>query len=197
MYQKILFNPEEIFKEPLKKYEMFFSLLNLSYLEPVKHLGRKPISRAALTRALIFKNLRSLPTLSDLVAELDERPCLSLTLGLKARKKMLPVERFSSFLRDTDNLWFQKIRESLVKKLIQLQIIKGVYLSLDACPIKAKVKQNNLKTNMRYRFCKENPPRNDPESRLGVFPTFLSGKKNEPVSVNFSGVLRRKNIIYY
>ena len=47
MYQKILFNPEEIFKEPLKKYEMFFSLLNLSYLEPVKHLGRRPISRAA------------------------------------------------------------------------------------------------------------------------------------------------------
>jgi len=94
MYQKILFNPEEIFKEPLKKYEMFFSLLNLSYLEPVKHLGRRSISRAALTRALIFKNLRSLPTLSDLVAELDERPGLSLILGLKARKRMLPVERF-------------------------------------------------------------------------------------------------------
>ena len=140
-------------------------------------MGRKPISRAALTRALIFKNLRSLPTLSDLVAELDERPGLSLTLGLKARTKMLPVERFSSFLRDTDNLWFQKIRESLVKKLIHLQIIKGAYLSLDACPIKAKVKQNNLKTNMRNRFCKENPPKNDPESRLGVLATFPLGKK--------------------
>jgi len=140
-------------------------------------LGRRPISRATLTRALIFKNLRSLPTLSDLVAELDERPGLSLILGLKAGKRMLPVERFFSFLRDTDNLWFQKIRESLVKKLIQLQIIKGVYLSLNACPIKARVKQNNLKTNMRYRFCKENPPKNDPESRLGVFATFPSGKK--------------------
>jgi len=93
------------------------------------------------------------------VAELDERRGLSLILGLKARKRILPVERFSSFLRDTDNLWFQKIRESLVKKLIQLQIIKGAYLSLDACPIKARVKQNNLKTNMRYRFCKENPQR--------------------------------------
>jgi len=77
MYQKILFNPEELFQEPLKKYEMFFSLLNLSCLEPVKYLGRRPISRAALTRALIFKNLRSLPTLSDLVAELDEQPSLS------------------------------------------------------------------------------------------------------------------------
>ncbi len=177
MYQKILFNPEEIFKEPLKKYEMFFSLLNLSYLKPVKHLGRTAINRAALTRALIFKNLRSLPTLSDLVTELDELPGLSLILGLKARKRMLPVEKFSSFLRDTDNLWFQKIRESLVKKLIHLQIIKGAYLSFDACPIKAKVKQNNLKTNMRNRFCKENPPKNDPDCRLGVLATFPSGKK--------------------
>jgi len=51
------------------------------------------------------------------------------------------------------------------------QIIKGNYLSLDACPIKAKVKQNNLKTNMRKRFCKENPPQHDPESRLGVITT--------------------------
>jgi len=48
---------------------------------------------------------------------------------------------------------------------------------LDACPIKAKVKQNNLKTNMRNRFCKESPPKNDPESRLGVLATFPSGKK--------------------
>ena len=39
MYQKILFNPEKIFKEPLKKYEMFFSLLNLSYLEKDKRVS--------------------------------------------------------------------------------------------------------------------------------------------------------------
>ena len=48
---------------------------------------------------------------------------------------------------------------------------------MDACPIKARVKQDNLKTNMRYRFCKENPLKNDPKSRLGVFATFPSGKK--------------------
>ena len=120
---------------------MFFSLLNLSFLELVKHLGRRPINRAALTRALIFKNLRSLPTLSDQLTELDERPSLSFIQGLESGTKMLPVERFSSFLRDTDNLYFQKTRGSLVKKLIHLQIIKGDYLSLDACTIKAKVKQ--------------------------------------------------------
>lgn len=39
IYKKILSNSEEILKEPLKKYEMFFSLLNLSCLETVKYLG--------------------------------------------------------------------------------------------------------------------------------------------------------------
>lgn len=175
MYQKILFHPDEIFQEPLKKYELFFSLLDLSCLGSVKQVGRRPISRAALTRALIFKNLRSLATLSDLAAELEERPGLSFLLGLKAGR--LPVERFSSFLQDTDHLWFQKIRDSLVKKLIHLRVIKGHYLSLDACPIQAKVKENNLKTSMKNRFCKEIPPRHDPEARLGVMATFPSSKK--------------------
>jgi len=136
MYQRILFDPEDIFRQPLKKYELFFSLLDLSCLELPRQVGRKPISHAALARVLIFKNLRSLQTLSDLVAELHERPGLSLILGFKPRATVLPVERFSSYLRDTDNLMFQKVRESLVKKLIQLKIIGGDYLSLDACPIK-------------------------------------------------------------
>jgi hypothetical protein len=178
MQQQILFNPEELFKEPLKKYETLFSLLDLSSLEEsLPSTGRKPISRAALTRALIFKNLRSLPTLSDLVAELYERPSLSFILGFQPRIKTIPVERFSSFLRDTDNLLFQKVRESLVKMLMQLKIIKGKYLSLDACPIKANVKQNNLKTSIKNRFCKENQPKHDPDCRLGVFATFPSGEK--------------------
>lgn len=178
MYQQILFDPDDIFRQPLKKYELSFSLLDLSCLELPRKVGRKPISHAALARALIFKNLRSLQTLSDLVAELHERPGLSLILGFKHSATLLPVERFSSYLRDTDNLMFQKVRESLVKKLIQLKIIGGDYLSLDTCPIKANVKQNNLKTNIRYRFCKEKPPKNGPGCRLGVFPTFSSGKKN-------------------
>lgn len=91
MYQRILFDPEDIFRQPLKKYELSFSLLDLSCLELPRKVGRKPISNAALARALIFKN---------------------------------------------------------------------------------------LKTNIRYRFCKEKPPKNDPDCQLGIFPTFPSGKKN-------------------
>ncbi|MBA7693161.1 hypothetical protein ES703_101737 [subsurface metagenome] len=64
----------------------------------------------------------------------------------------------------------------LIRKPIELKIVKGKYLSVDSCPIKANVKENNLKTNVRSRFVKGRPPKNDPDCRIGVFPTFVSGK---------------------
>jgi len=67
-----------------------------------------------------------------------------------------------------DYLCFQTIREALIKKLIQPQMIKGHYLSLDTFPVKAKVKENNLKTNVKNRFCKEAPARYDPEAQPKV-----------------------------
>jgi len=70
MYQHPLFNLEEIFDRPLRKYELFFSVLDLSLLDKDPGVGRKPISRSAILKALIFKNLRTIASLSDLSAEL-------------------------------------------------------------------------------------------------------------------------------
>ena len=77
----------------------------------------KPISRAAIARALIFKNLRSLVTLSNLAIELYERPDLSLILGFGPRAKPVPVERFSSYLKDTDNLQLQRVTSKKANKV--------------------------------------------------------------------------------
>ena len=176
MYQPALFNLEDIFDKPLKKYGLFFSVLDLNLLEKGTSVGRKPISRAAILRALVFKNLRTIASLSDLSAELYERPALASVLGFEPGDKPIPVERFSSYLKSTDNSILQEVRVSLVRKLMELKIIKGKYLSVDSCPIKANVKENNLKTNVKYRYLKERPPKNDPDCRIGVFPTFASGK---------------------
>lgn len=143
MYQHTLFNLEEIFDKPLKRYEHFFSVLDFSQVQKKTSVGRKPISRAAILRALIFKNLRSIGSLSDLSAELYERPNLAQLLGFEPKDKPIPVERFSSYLRNTHNTIFQEERVSLLHKLIGLKIIKGKYLSMDSCPIMANVCQNN------------------------------------------------------
>ena len=176
MQQHPLFNLEEIFDRPLRRYELFFSVLDLSLLDKDPGVGRKPISRSAILKALIFKNLKTIASLSDLSAELFERPALASVLGFEPGDSPIPVERFSCFLKDTDNKILGQIRVSLVKKLIDLKIIKGKYLAVDSCPILANVKENNLKTSVRHRFYKDRPPKNDKDCRIGVFPTFVSNK---------------------
>jgi hypothetical protein len=176
MYQHPLFNLEEIFDRPLRRYELFFSVLDLSLLDKGPGVGRKPIGRAAILKALIFKNLRSIASLSDLSTELFERPALASVLGFEPGDSPIPVERFSCFLKDTSNKLLGQIRVSLIRKLIEGKIIKGKYLAVDSCPIIANVKENNLKTSVRNRFIKSRPPKNDKDCRIGVFPTFTSGK---------------------
>lgn len=170
VYKPALFNLEDIFDKPLRRYELFFSVLDFNLLEKSTGVGRKPVSRASLARALIFKNLRSIASLSDLSAELYERPEFASILGFEPGDKPIPIERFSSYLKSTDNAFLQKVRTSLVKKLIEQKVIKGKYLSMDLCPIKANVRENNLKTSVRNRFVKERPPKNDPDVVSEYFP---------------------------
>ena len=97
MYQYPLFDLEEIFDKPFRRYELFFSVLDLSSLDKAKDpsVGKKPISRAAILRALIFNKLKTIASLSNLSAELFERPTLTVILGFKPWKRPIPEERFS------------------------------------------------------------------------------------------------------
>ncbi len=125
MYQHPLFDLEEVFDRPLRRYELFFSVLDLFSLDKEPCVGRKPVSRAAILRALMFKNLKTIASLSDLSAELFERPAITSILGFEPGDRPIPVERFSSFLKNTENDLLQNVRVSLVEKLIGLGIIKG------------------------------------------------------------------------
>jgi len=160
----------------LRKLETFFDALDLQDIERPRSRGRRPTDKMSILRALIFKNLRGLPALSDLVIELFERPSLAYILGFEPGV-VPPVERFSQFLRNEDNKLLQRIRENLVKHLILSGEIKGKYLSLDTCPIKANVKENNLKTNVRNRFDKKRIPKGDPDAKLGAYVIFTGKEK--------------------
>jgi len=73
--------------------------------------GRPPIPYEALLKALIYKNIKNVSYLSDLVRELQDNPDLALIFGFHSLR--LPyVENFSAFLRDTENRILQEIRDS-------------------------------------------------------------------------------------
>lgn len=178
MTQNILFSIHDCLDvKPLQNYRLLFEHLKPFQLTHTKPTGRKPIQREAILKALIFKSLKSIATLTELVRELCDNPSAALCCGFDIRKPIPSVERFSAFLRDTKNKELILIRNHLVHQLIELNVIDGQYLAIDSCPIPAKVKENNLKTNAKNRFDKTDPPKGDPDARLGVIITFPQGKK--------------------
>jgi hypothetical protein len=181
---EILFPITEITELVLRKYDLLFSLLDCSTLEnsPRPQGGRLPVSRSALLKGLICKNLKTLANLSDLVTDLSENPSLAGKCGFDPLRSIPPVERFSSFLRNTPNQMLQSVRLQLVFDLIAASVITGKYMSIDSCNILANVKENNLKASVQNRFDKSTPPKGDPDARLGMMVRFPKPfqKKVEP-----------------
>lgn len=167
MTQLGLFNPENL--PPRVRYEKLFeNLPGIEKRESNESKGRPPVPEDSLLRALVYKALRVVPTLSDLAFELKNNPSIQGACGLDIFQEPPSVERFSSFLRLSPNVKLQKIREKLVKELIEEDVIKGNLLALDSCPIQANVKENNLKTSVANRFEKSRRCAGDPEAKLGI-----------------------------
>jgi hypothetical protein len=174
--QLYLISPEEVFGlKPLRKYELLFETLepSLAGCFPSKTRGRPPTSKQALLNALIYKNLKQIPSLFDLASMLIDNPSLAAICGLLPNKSIYSLEqRLSSFLKGVPNGILQNIRTNLVNQLIRSEEISGNFLSIDSAPVPVVVKENNLKASLTDRFDKNKPPRRDPEARLGVMIHF-------------------------
>jgi len=176
--QKLLFSVESALDiHPMQNFNILFDNLKGDHLDSAYFTGRKPFSRQSLLKAIIFKNLNGLPTLSDLVIALRNNPSAAIRCGFNIVKPLPSAERFSEFLRNKNNNALQKIRIQLVHELISMGLIRANYLSIDSCPQLAKLKENNLKTNVKDRFNKERICKGDPDARLGIMVTFSKSRK--------------------
>jgi len=171
MRQPGLFHGEHL---PVRvAYQALFQNLPLFTGGEASSPGRPQISRDALLRALIYRALRRFTTLTDLVQALHENPSLLEAIGLDPLFSPVPsVERFSDWLRQTDNQVLQTIRIDLLRSLFSEGAFQGRILALDSCPILSPVRENNLKTAVRDRFNKLRFPKADPTARLGVLASY-------------------------
>jgi len=176
--QELLFSIESVLDiHPLENFKILFDNLKADHLDSTYITGRKPFSHQSLLKGIIFKNLTGLPTLTDLSIALKNNPSAAIRCDFNILKPLPSVERFSEFLRDKNNNALQRIHIQLVHELISMGLIRGNYLSIDSCPQPAKVKENNLKTNVKDRFNKERICKGDPDARLGIMVTFSKSKK--------------------
>jgi len=81
---------------------------------------------------------------------------------------------FSDILRIR---YYTRVRIQLVQSLLDEQVVSADHLVLDSCPILTKVRQNNLKTPSTQRFEKTQPPKGDPDARVGVLVHFSPSPK--------------------
>ncbi len=164
---------------PRVKYDFLFEPLPSLSLHP-KERGRPPFSRDALLKAFIYKALRRLKTLSDLTFEFYNNPMMSHAVGFDPYKTTPSIERFSEFLRETPHPLLETIRIRLVEQVFTEKIISGKHLVMDSCPIIVKVRENNFKTSVtKNRFNKTQPPKGDPDARLGILVHFPQPTKTE------------------
>lgn len=173
-----LIAPESL--PPRIHYEKLFADLPETDAVRTPGPGRRPVPRAALLRALVYKSLRRFRSLSELVFDLNCNTALAAAVGFGPERHVPPVERFSTFLRDTPNEELQAIRTGLVLLLKHRGVITGKVLSIDSCPVVAPLKENNLKTSLRAkRFDKTQAPKGDPEAGLGIICHYPAPNKKE------------------
>jgi len=163
--QRLLFSVESILDiHPLENLKILFDNLKADHLDSAYLTGRKPFPQQSLLKAIMFKNLTGLPTLTDLSIALKNNPSAAIRCGFNILKPLPSVERLSELLRNKNNNALQKIRIQLIHELVSQGLIKGTYLSIDSCPQLGKVKENNLKTNVKDRFNKERICKGDPDA---------------------------------
>lgn len=176
--QPYLIAPESL--PPRIRYERLFEVLPQLVWEHTNGPGRHPLSRHALLRAMVYKSLRRLRSLSDLTFDLSTNPALSAAVGFGPEGRLPSVERLSAFMRDTPNEQLQTVREQLVAALQHQGVVTGELLSVDSAPIIAPLRENNLKTSLRRkRFDKTQPPKGDPEAGVGIICHYPTPEKKE------------------
>ena len=137
-----------------------------------QNTGRPKTPFLSSLKCFIYMSISIVKNLSELRRILLNNPSLCLKCGFDPLH-LPPVERFSSFLRDTPSIFFERIETQLARELVDCGVVSGRYLTLDTCSVPIQCKENNLKTSLGNRFNKMHPPKADPEAGLSVMIKYL------------------------
>lgn len=113
-----------------------------------QNTGRPKTPFLSSLKCFIYMSISIVKNLSELRRILLNNPSLCLKCGFDPLH-LPPVERFSSFLRDTPSIFFKRIETQLARELVDCGVVSGRYLTLDTCSVPIQCKENNLKTSSR------------------------------------------------
>lgn len=138
----MLFSFDELMEyEPLSRLEEIFRNLDLQPLEnqlPKHALGCKGHSKLSMVRALIAKQIESIPGNNRLVERLKQDPVFRYVCGFPVIKAVPSESTFSRlFTKLSNNEALSTLFNDLVKKAIESGIINGSTIAIDSTEIDA------------------------------------------------------------
>lgn len=152
-----------------KFYDKLFINLDLSeFPESTAKTGRNGFSKHALLCAFIVMKCECFSYITDLLDYLNNNLIIAHYCGFDITKPLPSYWTFDRFIRNIDNALLKKLMQSQVLKLSEMGIIDTSFIALDPTPISANTKQNNPKSFAKNKFSKDNQPKSDKDSKLGV-----------------------------
>lgn len=162
-----------------RKYYLLFKSLDLSTFQDKNYgTGRTGYSRRAMIRAFIVKHLEQIKSVPALIDFLDSHPALSEMCGFNMGSLPDPSQ-FYRFLSHTNNSLLQNIHHSIIKELLDKNVISNDVLIVDSKPVMAATRENNFKNPKRNSRNKNLKARRNPSATLGYYSyQTISGKKD-------------------
>ncbi|MFH1798835.1 MAG: transposase [Candidatus Omnitrophota bacterium] len=162
-----------------RKYYLLFKSLNLSKVHNKNYgTGRTGYSRHAMIRAFIVKHLEQIKSVPALIDFLDAHPALTEMCGFSMGSLPNPSQ-FYRFLSDTNNSLLQNLHHSIIKDLLNRNIISNDVFIVDSKPVMAASKENNFKNPNRNTRNKNKKAKHNPAATLGYYSyQTVNGKKD-------------------
>jgi IS5 family transposase len=150
-------------------YDKLFMNLDLSdFPESTAKTGRNGFSKRALLRAFIVMKCECFSCITDLLDYLNNNRIIAYYCGFNILKPLPSYWTVNRFIRQIDNELLKKLMQIQVLKLSELGIIDTSFIALDSTPLSANTSQNNPKSFKKNKFSKDNQPKSDKDCGLGV-----------------------------
>ena len=130
--------------------------------------GRKGYPKSALLCAFMVMKCEGFSQITDLADYLDNNRLIAYYCGFDIMKPLPSYWTYDRFLRNLDNNLLKELMQAQVTALYELGILDASFIGLDSTPINANTSHNNPKSFRSNKFSKDNPPKADPDCRLGV-----------------------------
>jgi len=149
-------------------YKNIFAHLDISPIELTKAKTGRPSEKVALFRSFIVMKCEKISQISVLLDYLRNNLIIAHLCGFNITEPLPSYWTFRRYIRNVANNILKEIMKTQVLELVEMKLLDGSFIGLDATPNAANTKLNNPKTFALNKFDPNNHPKSDADCTLGV-----------------------------